>query len=92
LQQEPCKVPDSKYSTDLVQDLIANTYGLGEGKRGYAITLSQRFLLHCGIIYHFKSVCFNIDGTKGGGRAKEIYAAGLLTLIPNNRIAIKSTF
>jgi hypothetical protein len=41
-------VPDSKYLAHFVQYLRPNTYGLGEGKHGYA-SLSHRFL-HGGII------------------------------------------
>jgi hypothetical protein len=57
---------DPKYLVHFVQYLRPNTYGLGEGKHGYA-SLSHKFL-HGGIDVKLSAACYNTAGTKGGGR------------------------
>ena len=52
---------DSKYLVHFVQYLRPNTYGLGEGKQGYA-SLSHRFL-HGGIDVKIIKARYNVAGT-----------------------------
>jgi hypothetical protein len=55
-----------KYLAHMVQYLRPNTYGLGEGKHGYA-SLSHKFL-HGGIHVKLRKARYNVAGTKGRGR------------------------
>lgn len=56
----------SKYLAHFVQYRRPNSYGLGEGKHGYA-SLSHKFL-HGGIDFKLGTACYNVACTKGRGR------------------------
>ena len=56
----------SKYLAHFVQYLRPNAYGLGDGKHGYE-SLSHKFL-HGGMKLSSDTACYNVAGTKGGGR------------------------